>query len=71
MKKLIFLPLFLLVSNCSTYIEETINAEFIPLKPTLAELNLTNPSNGSIYSISSPGLFSADKRPGENAEPGR
>ena len=62
MKKLIFLPFFLLVFNCSTYVEETINAEFIPLKPTLAELNLTNPSNGSIYSISSPGLFSADKR---------
>ena len=52
----------MLVSNCSTYIEETINAEFIPLKPSLAELNLANPSNGSIYSISSPGLFSADKR---------
>ena len=62
MKKIIFLPFFFLVSNCSTYVEETINAEFIPLKPTLAELNLKNPSNGSIYSISSPGLFSADKR---------
>ena len=62
MKKITLLAILLLTSNCSSYIEETINAEFIPLKPTLAEMKTTNPTNGSIYSISSPGLFSADKR---------
>ena len=62
MKKLFLLLSLFLISNCSSYVEETINAEFIPLKPSLAEMKLSNPSNGSIYSTSSPGLFSADKR---------
>ena len=62
MKKLILIISLTILSNCSTYVEETINAEFVPLKPSLAEMKLSAPSNGSIYSTSSPGLFSADKR---------
>ncbi len=42
-KKLILLTSITILSNCSTYVEETINAEFIPLKPSLAEMKLSNP----------------------------
>ena len=62
MKKLIILLSLLLLSNCSTFVEETINAEFVPLKPSFAEMERSKPNGGGIYSTSSPGLFSADKR---------
>ena len=52
----------LMLNNCSTYIEETINKDFKPLTPTIAEMKATKANNGAIYSTSSPGLFSSDKR---------
>ena len=62
MKKLSLIILIFLLNGCSTYIEETINAEFTPLKPTFEEFEIIPSSNGSIYSGSSAGLFSSDRR---------
>ena len=63
MKKLIlsFISI-LMLNNCSTYVEEAINKDFKPLVPTIAEMQATKSNNGAIYSTSSPGLFSSDKR---------
>lgn len=52
----------LMLNNCSTYVEEAINKDFKPLTPTIAEMRGTKANNGAIYSTSSPGLFSSDKR---------
>ncbi len=62
MKNILIILSVLFLSNCSSYVEETINAEFVPLKPSFVEMNKTKPASGGIYSTSSPGLFSADKR---------
>ncbi|MAJ13799.1 MAG: hypothetical protein CMN44_02355 [SAR116 cluster bacterium] len=61
-KKIFTLFSILLLSNCSTYVEEAINNEFKPLMPTVEEMKITKATNGAIYSTSSPGLFSSDKR---------
>ena len=50
------------INGCSTYVEESINAEFKPLTPSFEEFKKIPPSNGSIYSGSSAGLFSSDRR---------
>ncbi len=63
MKKIILsLMSILLLNNCSTYVEEAINKDFKPLVPTITEMQVTKATNGTIYSTSSPGLFSSDKR---------
>ena len=63
MKKIILsLASILMINNCSTYVEEAINKDFKPLSPTIAEMEATKANNGAIYSTSSPGLFSSDKR---------
>ena len=63
MKKIILSFMSILVlSNCSTYVEEAINKDFKPLVPTITEMQATKANNGAIYSTSSPGLFSSDKR---------
>jgi flagellar L-ring protein precursor FlgH len=62
MKKIFIIFLTFLFAGCSTYIEETINAEFTPLKPSFEEFKIIPASNGSIYSGSSAGLFSSDRR---------
>ena len=63
MKKIILsFALILVLNNCSTYVEEAINKDFKPLAPTIAEMRVTKANNGAIYSTSSPGLFSSDKR---------
>ncbi len=63
MKKFIFkLCLLLLLSNCAAYVEEAINKEFKPITPTISEMKVIKANNGAIYSTSSPGLFSSDKR---------
>ena len=59
---LIYILALLFLTNCSTYIEETINNEFNPLALTTSEMRNIKASNGAIYSTSSPGLFSSDKR---------
>ena len=63
MKKIIlcFVSL-LMLNNCSTYVEKAINKDFKPLVPTITEMQVTKATNGTIYSTSSPGLFSSDKR---------
>ena len=63
MKKIIlsFVSL-LMLNNCSTYVEEAINKDFKPLASTIAEMKAIKANNGAIYSTSSPGLFSSDKR---------
>ena len=63
MKKVILsLTSIIMLNNCSTYVEEAINKDFKPLVPTIAEMQATKANNGAIYSTSSPGLFSSDKR---------
>ena len=63
MKKIFFkFGLLFLITNCSTYVEEAINKEFKPIAPTISEMNANKANNGAIYSTSSPGLFSSDKR---------
>ena len=63
MKKIILcFVLLLMLNNCSTYVEKAINKDFKPLVPTIAEMKATKANNGAIYSTSSPGLFSSDKR---------
>ena len=62
MKKIILIISLLFVNACSTYIEEANNKEFKPLTPSFEEFNKKEPSNGSIFSASSSGLFSSDRR---------
>ena len=62
MKKILIICILFLINGCSTYVEESINAEFKPLTPSFEEFKKIPPSNGSIYSGSSAGLFSSDRR---------
>ena len=62
MKRLISIIIFVMLSGCSTYVEETNNQQFKPLRPSFEEFEKAEPSNGSIYSTSSSGLFSSDRR---------
>jgi flagellar L-ring protein precursor FlgH len=62
LKSLIFISILFFVNGCSTYVEETNNKYFTPLTPSFEEFNKDEPSNGSIYSTSSAGLFSSDRR---------
>ena len=62
MKNLILLSFIFLVNACSTYVEEANNKQFKPLTPSFEEFNKDEPSSGSIYSTSSSGLFSSDRR---------
>ncbi len=62
MKKSIIIAFILLFNGCSTYVEEVNNKQFKPLTPSFEEFNRENPSNGSIFSTSSAGLFSSDRR---------
>ena len=62
MKKIIFIVSILFINGCSTYVEEVNNKQFKPLTPSFEEFNRENPSNGAIFSNSSAGLFSSDRR---------
>ena len=62
MKKLIIIASIFIVNGCSTYIEEVNNKQFKPLTPSFEEFNRVEPSNGAIFSTSSTGLFSSDRR---------
>ena len=62
MKIIIFLISFLILGGCATYVEEANNQQFKPLRPSFEEFERAEPSNGSIYSTSSSGLFSSDRR---------
>jgi flagellar L-ring protein precursor FlgH len=62
LKNLIFISILFFVNGCSTYVEEANNKYFTPLTPSFEEFNKDEPSNGSIYSTSSAGLFSSDRR---------
>ena len=62
MKHYIFISMLFFVNGCSTYIEEANNNHFKPLTPSFEEFNKEEPSSGSIYSTSSAGLFSSDRR---------
>jgi len=62
MKIIIFLISFVILGGCATYVEEANNQQFKPLKPSFEEFERAEPSNGSIYSTSSSGLFSSDRR---------
>ena len=62
MKKIIYILFVVILSGCSTYVEEVNNQQFKPLRPSFEEFERAEPSNGSIYSTSSSGLFSSDRR---------
>ena len=62
MKKLIIIVSILFINGCSTYVEEVNNKQFKPLTPSFEEFNREEPSNGAIFSTSSSGLFSSDRR---------
>ena len=62
MKKIIYIIFFVILGGCSTYVEEVNNQQFKPLRPSFEEFERAEPSNGSIYSTSSSGLFSSDRR---------
>jgi flagellar L-ring protein precursor FlgH len=62
MKKLFIIILIFFINGCSTYVEEVNNQQFKPLRPSFEEFERAEPSNGSIYSTSSSGLFSSDRR---------
>ena len=62
MKKLIIIASIFLVNGCSTYVEEVNNKQFKPLTPSFEEFNREEPTNGAIFSTSSTGLFSSDRR---------
>ena len=57
MKKIICLISFLMLGGCATYVEEANNKQFKPLRPSFEEFERAEPSNGSIYSTNSSGLF--------------
>jgi len=62
MKKLIIIVSIFFINGCSTYVEEVNNKQFKPLTPSFEEFNREEPSNGAIFSTSSSGLFSSDRR---------
>ena len=62
MKNFLFIFFIFFINGCSTYMEETNSAQFKPLTPSFEEFDKNEPSNGSIYSTSSSGLFSSDRR---------
>ena len=62
MKKLLIIALIFFINGCSTYVEEVNNKQFKPLTPSFEEFNREEPSNGAIFSTSSSGLFSSDRR---------
>ena len=62
MKKLIIIASLFFINGCSTYVEEVNNKQFKPLTPSFEEFNREEPSNGAIFSTSSSGLFSSDRR---------
>ena len=62
MKKLIIIASILFINGCSTYVEEVNNKQFKPLTPSFEEFNREEPTNGAIFSTSSTGLFSSDRR---------
>jgi flagellar L-ring protein precursor FlgH len=62
MKKLIIIASIIFINGCSTYVEEVNNKQFKPLTPSFEEFNREEPSNGAIFSTSSSGLFSSDRR---------
>jgi len=62
MKKLIIIASIFFINGCSTYVEEVNNKQFKPLTPSFEEFNREDPSNGAIFSTSSSGLFSSDRR---------
>jgi len=62
MKKLIIIASIFIINGCSTYVEEVNNKQFKPLTPSFEEFNRDEPSNGAIFSTSSTGLFSSDRR---------
>ena len=62
MKKLIIIASIFFINGCSTYVEEVNNKQFKPLTPSFEEFNREEPSNGAIFSTSSSGLFSSDRR---------
>jgi flagellar L-ring protein precursor FlgH len=62
MKKLIIIASIFIINGCSTYVEEVNNKQFKPLTPSFEEFNREEPSNGAIFSTSSSGLFSSDRR---------
>ena len=62
MKKIFLIISLLFVNACSTYIEEANNKEFKPLTPSFEEFIKEEPGNGSIFSASTSGLFSSDRR---------
>ena len=62
MKKFNWVIIVGILSGCSTYVEEVNNQQFKPLRPSFEEFERVEPSNGSIYSTSSSGLFSSDRR---------
>ena len=62
MKKLIIIASIFFINGCSTYVEEVNNKQFKPLTPSFEEFNREEPTNGAIFSTSSTGLFSSDRR---------
>ena len=62
MKKLIIIASIFIINGCSTYVEEVNNKQFKPLTPSFEEFSRDEPSNGAIFSTSSTGLFSSDRR---------
>ena len=62
MKKIVFIVSLLFINGCSTYVEEVNNKQFKPLTPSFEEFNREEPSNGAIFSTSSSGIFSSDRR---------
>ena len=62
MKKLIIIASIFFINGCSTYVEEVNNKQFKPLTPSFEEFNREEPSNGAIFSTSSSGIFSSDRR---------
>ena len=62
MKKSVMIPSIFFINGCSTYVEEVNNKQFKPLTPSFEEFNRDEPSNGAIFSTSSNGLFSSDRR---------
>ena len=62
MKKLIIIVSIFFINGCTTYVEEVNNKQFKPLTPSFEEFNREEPSNGTIFSTSSAGLFSSDRR---------
>ncbi len=60
--KLLIMPFLILLSGCSTYVENKKAEDFIPIHQEISFIEEDNTIDGSIYNEKSSGFFASDRR---------